>query len=143
MTIPDDLPARVSGVAIDGDTAAAALAAGGGDVVHADGRITLTPPSWRFDLNDPYDLVEDVLRVVGYDQVPSVLPPAPAGRGLTTAQVLRRRVGMVLAGAGLVEVKTFPFAGPAGLRPARAARRRRSVAARCCSRTPCRPSSRA
>jgi phenylalanyl-tRNA synthetase beta chain len=113
VTIPDDLPARVSGVPIDGDTAEAALAAGGGDVVHADGRITLTPPSWRFDLTDPYDLVEDVLRVVGYDQVPSVVPPAPAGRGLTSAQVLRRRVGMVLAGAGLVEVKTFPFAGPA------------------------------
>ncbi len=112
VTIPDDLPARVSGVPIDGDTAEAALAAGGGDVVHADGRITLTPPSWRFDLTDPYDLVEDVLRVVGYDQVPSVVPPAPAGRGLTSAQVVRRRVGMVLAGAGLVEVKTFPFAGP-------------------------------
>ena len=41
-----------------------------------------------------------------------MVPPAPAGRGLTSAQVLRRRVGMVLAGAGLVEVKTFPFAGP-------------------------------
>jgi phenylalanyl-tRNA synthetase beta chain len=113
VSIHEDLPARVSGVPIDGQTAAAALAAGGGELVHADGQITLTPPSWRFDLTDPYDLVEDVLRVVGYDQVPSVLPPAPAGRGLTTAQVLRRRVGMVLAGAGLVEVKTFPFAGPA------------------------------
>ncbi|MGI9083949.1 MAG: phenylalanine--tRNA ligase subunit beta [Aeromicrobium sp.] len=113
VSIPEGLPARVSGVAIDGVTAAAALTGGGGEVVHRDGRITLTPPSWRFDLTDPYDLVEDVLRVVGYDQVPSVLPPAPAGRGLTTAQVLRRRVGMVLAGAGLVEVKTFPFAGPA------------------------------
>ena len=111
VSMPDDLPARVSGVPIDADTAAAALAAGGGHVVHADGRITLTPPSWRFDLTDAYDLVEDVLRVVGYDQVPSVVPPAPAGRGLTAAQVLRRRVGMVLAGAGLVEVKTFPFAG--------------------------------
>ena len=112
VTIPDDLPARISGVPIDGATAAAALAAGGGELEHVDGRITLTPPSWRFDLTDPYDLVEDVLRVVGYDQVPSVLPPAPAGRGLTAAQELRRRVGMVLAGSGLVEVKTFPFAGP-------------------------------
>lgn len=113
VSMPDDLPTRVSGVSIDGETAAAALAAGGGEVAHADGRITLTPPSWRFDLNDPYDLVEDVLRMVGYDQVPSIVPPAPAGLGLTAAQVLRRRVGMVLAGAGLVEVKTFPFAGPA------------------------------
>ncbi len=75
--------------------------------------VTATPPSWRFDINDPYDLVEEVLRVVGYDKVPSVLPEAPAGRGLTTAQVIRRRAGMVLAGEGLIEVKTFPFAGPA------------------------------
>ncbi|MGH3456824.1 phenylalanine--tRNA ligase subunit beta [Aeromicrobium sp.] len=112
VSIPEDLPSRISGVDIDGDTAAAALAAGGGEVRHADGRITLTPPSWRFDLTGPYDLVEDVLRVVGYDQVPSVLPPAPVGHGLTKAQELRRRAGMVLAGAGLVEVKTFPFAGP-------------------------------
>src|SRR5690606_12393311 len=57
--------------------------------------------------------VEEVIRVVGYDKVPSVLPLAPAGRGLTPAQRLRRRAGMVLAGAGLIEVKTFPFAGPA------------------------------
>ena len=42
-----------------------------------------SPPSWRPDLTDPYDLVEEVARVVGYDEVPSVLPAAPAGRGLT------------------------------------------------------------
>jgi phenylalanyl-tRNA synthetase beta chain len=133
VTIADDLPARVSGVAIDAETAVAALTAGGGDVVHESGAITVTPPSWRFDLNDPNDLAEDVLRVVGYDQVPSVLPPAPAGRGLTRAQELRRWVGMMLAGDGLVEDKTFPFAGPAdfdrlGL-PADDARRRQVLLA--------------
>jgi phenylalanyl-tRNA synthetase beta chain len=113
VTIDVDLPSRISGVDIDAATVVKALE-GNGCAVAVDGSsVTATPPSWRFDLNDPYDLVEDVLRVVGYDQVPSALPPAPAGRGLTAAQVLRRRVGMVLAGAGLVEVKTFPFAGPA------------------------------
>ena len=112
VTIDVDLPSRISGVDVDAATVVKALE-GNGCVVTLDGdSVTATPPSWRFDLTDPYDLVEEVLRVVGYDQVPSVVPPAPAGRGLTTAQVLRRRVGMVLAGAGLVEVKTFPFAGP-------------------------------
>ena len=70
-------------------------------------------PPWRPDLNDPFDLVEEVARIVGYDQVPSVLPTAPAGRGLTPAQSLRRRVGRTLAGSGFVEVVSFPFVGPA------------------------------
>ena len=42
-----------------------------------------------------------------------MLPSAPSGRGLTRSQKLRRRVGFALAGAGLVEVKNWPFVGPA------------------------------
>jgi phenylalanyl-tRNA synthetase beta chain len=100
-------------VDVDPSTVVEALE-GNGCAVSLDHEVlTATPPSWRFDLNDPNDLVEEVLRVVGYDQVPSIVPVAPAGRGLTKAQKLRRRVGYVLAGDGLVEVKTFPFAGPA------------------------------
>jgi len=106
------LSAKVSGVEIDAATAVEALESNGCKVSLDHGQLTVIPPSWRFDINDPYDVVEEVLRVVGYDQVPSVLPTAPAGRGLTSAQRLRRRVGNVLAGEGLVEVKTFPFAGP-------------------------------
>ncbi len=40
-----------------------------------------------------------------------MLPPAPSGRGLTPAQSMRRRVGRTLAGAGYVEVVSFPFIG--------------------------------
>jgi len=43
----------------------------------------VTPPSWRPDLVQPADLVEEVLRLEGLDKIPSVLPTAPAGRGLT------------------------------------------------------------
>lgn len=113
VTIPVDLPTRTLGVDIDADTTVRALEANGIEVARDAERLTATAPSWRFDVNDPYDLVEEVLRVVGYDAVPSVLPTAPPGRGLTRAQRLRRRAGLVLAGAGLTEVKTFPFAGPA------------------------------
>ncbi|AWB92515.1 phenylalanine--tRNA ligase subunit beta [Aeromicrobium chenweiae] len=113
VTLAADLPARVTGVDIDTVAAVEALEANGCEVAVDHGWLTVTPPPWRPDLTDPYDVVEDVLRVVGYDQVPSILPAAPAGRGLTTAQKLRRRAGHVLAGEGLVEVKTFPFAGEA------------------------------
>jgi len=112
VTMPLDLPARVTGVDIDADAVVEALIANGINLSRADDHVVATPPSWRFDLSDPYDVVEEVLRVVGYDKVPSVLPAAPAGRGLTKGQRLRRRAGFVLAGEGLVEVKTFPFAGP-------------------------------
>ncbi|MGE5762541.1 MAG: phenylalanine--tRNA ligase subunit beta, partial [Mycobacterium leprae] len=71
--------------------------------------LEVTPPSWRPDLGLPADLVEEVARLEGYDAVPSVLPTAPAGRGLTRPQRLRRRVGRALAGAGFVEVGTYPF----------------------------------
>src|SRR5262249_38340577 len=60
---------------------------------------------------DPYDLVEEVVRVVGYDRVPSVIPVPPVGRGLTRDQRLRRRIGRTLAGLGCVEVVSFPFVG--------------------------------
>jgi phenylalanyl-tRNA synthetase beta chain len=75
------------------------------------GSLTALPPTWRPDVTDPYDLVEEVARIVGYTHVPSVLPTAPAGSGLTKSQRLRRRVGFALAGAGLVEVKSWPFVG--------------------------------
>ncbi|NUS53004.1 MAG: phenylalanine--tRNA ligase subunit beta, partial [Nocardioidaceae bacterium] len=110
-----DLPARVTGMPIDRDTTVRHLRTVGCSVTVDDdaGTLTALPPSWRPDLTDPYDLVEEVARIVGYTEVPSVLPAAPAGRGLTRAQKLRRRVGFALAGAGLVEVRSYPFIGPA------------------------------
>jgi phenylalanyl-tRNA synthetase beta chain len=115
LTIPIDLPARITGMQIDSQTTVANLEAVGCVVDAAADTLTATVPSWRPDLNDPHDLVEEVARIVGYEDVPAILPVAPAGRGLTVAQRLRRRVGRTLAGAGYVEVLTFPFVGEADL----------------------------
>jgi len=113
ITIPVDLPARISGIDIPAEASVAHLRAVGCEV-SVDGEVlTAVAPSWRPDLTDPYDLVEEVVRIVGYDQVPSVLPPAPPGRGRSEAQRLRRRVGLTLAGAGLVETISYPFVGEA------------------------------
>ncbi|WP_182047757.1 phenylalanine--tRNA ligase subunit beta [Curtobacterium sp. ME26] len=81
-----------------------------GASVEADGDLlVVTPPSWRPDLTDDTTLVEEVARIVGYDRIPSVLPVAPPGRGLTRHQLARRRVAAALAADGLVEVVTAPF----------------------------------
>ena len=74
----------------------------------------MTPPSWRPDLVQPADLVEEVLRLEGLDLIPSVLPLAPAGRGLSPGQKRRRAIGKSLALCGYVEVLPSPFL-PAGV----------------------------
>ncbi len=76
------------------------------------GQVIATPPSWRPDLTQPADLVEEVLRLEGLDVIPSVLPAAPPGRGLTPAQLRRRAVSRALAEDGYVEVLPFPFVDP-------------------------------
>ena len=114
ISLTTDLPARLSGIDISALTVVESLRAIGASVVEVDaGTVEVTPPSWRPDLTAAYDLVEEVVRIVGYDQVPSVLPRRATGRGLTRVQRLRRQVGRTLAGAGCVEVVSFPFVGPA------------------------------
>ena len=77
--------------------------------------LIVTPPSWRSDLGRTADLIEEIARVVGYDRIPSVLPVAPPGRGLTRAQRLRRRAANVVTAAGLDEVQSYPFVSQAQL----------------------------
>lgn len=85
-----------------------------GATVQADGeQLAVTPPTWRPDLTDDTTLVEEVARIVGYDRIPSVLPVAPPGRGLTPHQQARHRVSAALAAAGLVEAVTAPFVSAA------------------------------
>ena len=76
--------------------------------------LIVTPPSWRPDIVQPADLVEEVLRLESLEVIPSMLPAAPAGRGLTAAQQRRRAVGKALALSGFVEVLPTPFL-PAGV----------------------------
>ncbi|KRF10338.1 phenylalanine--tRNA ligase subunit beta [Nocardioides sp. Soil796] len=111
VTAATDLSARVTGMEISAETAVANLEKVGCQVVGDGDTLTATVPPWRPDMSDPFDLVEEVARIVGYDKVPSVLPPAPSGRGLPVAQKLRRRVGLVLAGAGWTESISYPFVG--------------------------------
>ncbi|MFC9998922.1 phenylalanine--tRNA ligase subunit beta [Nocardia sp. NPDC127526] len=73
------------------------------------GQLVVTPPTWRPDLTQPADLVEEVLRLEGLDKIPSVIPTAPAGRGLTAEQRRRRAVSKALAFEGCVEVPAPVF----------------------------------
>ncbi|MET7904664.1 phenylalanine--tRNA ligase subunit beta [Streptomyces sp. NPDC005355] len=110
ITLPADHPDRVAGVTYGRETVVRRLQQIGCDVYGADD-LTVTVPSWRPDLTDPNDLAEEVIRLEGYENLPSTLPRPPAGRGLTSRQRLHRRVGRALAGAGYVEALNYPFIG--------------------------------
>ncbi|MFC6153120.1 phenylalanine--tRNA ligase subunit beta [Nocardioides yefusunii] len=112
ITVSGDKAAKVSGMEISEETAVEALRAVGCTVTGT-GTLSVTPPPWRPDMTDPQDTTEEVIRLVGYDKVPSILPVPPAGRGLTRAQQLRRRFTRTIAGEGFTEVLTFPFVGEA------------------------------
>ncbi|OMB93647.1 phenylalanine--tRNA ligase subunit beta [Mycobacterium colombiense] len=114
IEISVDLPDRVAGVDYDPGTTAKRLAQIGADVAERGDTLTVTPPSWRPDLVQPADLVEEVLRLEGLEVIPSVLPPAPAGRGLSAVQKRRRAIGKSLAQSGYVEILPTPFL-PAGV----------------------------
>ncbi|MFF5311864.1 phenylalanine--tRNA ligase subunit beta [Streptomyces massasporeus] len=110
ITIPADHPDKVAGVAYGRETVVRRLQEVGCDVYGQD-ELIVTVPSWRPDLTDPNDLAEEVIRLEGYENLPSTLPKPPAGLGLTDRQRLHRRVGRALAGAGYVEALNYPFIG--------------------------------
>jgi phenylalanyl-tRNA synthetase beta chain len=118
VTMPIDLPDRVAGVRYARGVTARRLGQIGCQVEVTTGddgatMVTAIPPTWRSDLVQPADLVEEVLRLEGFETIPSTLPPAPAGRGLTELQRRRRTVSRALAEDGFVEVLPFPFISPA------------------------------
>lgn len=110
VTMPADHPDRVAGVAYGRETVVRRLQEVGCDVYGQD-ELIVTVPSWRPDLAEPNDLAEEVIRLEGYENLPSTLPKPPAGRGLTESQRTHRRVGRALAGAGYVEAPNYPFIG--------------------------------
>ncbi|MBG6215009.1 MAG: phenylalanine--tRNA ligase subunit beta [Cryobacterium sp.] len=109
ILLPTGFVSGLIGLNYAGDEVRDALVQIGTSLVEVDGDLQVTPPSWRPDLTDKWTLAEEVARIVGYDRIPSVLPVAPPGRGLTRAQTLRRTVAQTLAATGHTEVLTYPF----------------------------------
>ncbi|WP_040313447.1 phenylalanine--tRNA ligase subunit beta [Schaalia cardiffensis] len=110
IEFPFEDAARLVGVDYSKDRVREILEAIGCEVVEgAEGIFLVTPPSWRPDLVGRAHLVEEVARLDGYDEIPSILPAAPTGTGLTGAQEARRQAVHFLAAQGLVEVLSYPF----------------------------------
>lgn len=114
IVIATDLPARVAGVTYADGVVEHRLRQIGAEVVAEGDTLRVIPPSWRPDIAEGADLVEEVLRLEGLEDIPSILPAAPQGGGLTPTQRRRRAVGKSLALSGYTEILPMPFL-PAGV----------------------------
>jgi phenylalanyl-tRNA synthetase beta chain len=95
---------------LDLDFAEEALSRLGFSVVRRGKHVTVLVPSFRRDVSIEDDLVEEVLRVYGYEKIPSRLPPASGGgRYLEPLAMVERLLSDRAAGAGLFETVNYPF----------------------------------
>jgi phenylalanyl-tRNA synthetase beta chain len=111
-TLRPERCATLGGLDVPKAEQARILAALGFTVADKGGAFEVSPPAWRADVHGEADLVEEVIRIVGYDSiVPARLPrdTAMPPLALTPSQRRVRDARRVLAGLGLVEAVTFSF----------------------------------
>lgn len=104
---------RLTGLSVPAEKIMAVLEDIGCTVEGSGAVVKVTPPSWRPDLVGPAHFVEEVARLVGYNEIPFAVPHASAGHGLTPAQRQRRDVLRALAEQGWVQVLSYPFVSTA------------------------------
>ena len=85
-----------------------------------EGTATVIPPSWRPDVEGPADLVEEIVRIEGYEKIPSTPLDRQSGVAKPTAtrsQLIERRVRRAAAARGLDEAVTWSFVSEAEAAP--------------------------
>ncbi len=71
------------------------------------------PPSYRMDLKEEMDIVEEIIRIRGYDSIPESLPRVRLDlTSLKRDQILERRVRDALKDFGFSEVMNYSFVSP-------------------------------
>lgn len=82
--------------------------------VRRDGEnLAVTVPTFRADITQEVDLVEEIARTYGYDRIPSTMPASMASGRLTHAQHVERQITQILSGEGLREIKSWSMVDPA------------------------------
>lgn len=102
---------RLLGIDIAPDRVVAHLQSLGCSVTRRNGLIDVTPPPWRNDLTIPADAIEEVARVEGYENIPSIVPSVPA-HDISSAQfALEQRIAAELDALGYYEIVTYSLVG--------------------------------
>ncbi len=102
--------AKVIGMSVTEAQCLDALARLGLPATSQSGVITVQPPSYRFDLSIEEDLIEEVVRIIGYEQLPTTPPLAPITASLPPeSRRSRFAVRRLLAALGYQETINFSF----------------------------------
>jgi phenylalanyl-tRNA synthetase beta chain len=119
VLLPWGRPGEVLGMPISRKEARTSLLALGFELRASGPRSgTFRVPTWRLDVSREEDLIEEIIRLRGYDAIPQTLPPiasdtpAPPRSALVT-----ERARQALEGAGFSEAVNFSFVAPADLAP--------------------------
>ena len=104
---------RLIGIEVPAAQVAAILTALGLHVVEAGSDWIATPPSWRFDLAQEADLVEEVARVYGYNEIPEIDAPMPQRpSAVPEGRVPAERLALSLVERGYSEAINYTFVDP-------------------------------
>ncbi len=103
---------RLLGLDLDAERIGAHLRALGCNVVIGGDTLTVTPPSWRRDLTIAADLVEEVARMEGYDEIEPVEPSVPAHDISSVEYNLENSVADALSTLGYHEIINYSLQGP-------------------------------
>jgi phenylalanyl-tRNA synthetase beta chain len=83
------------------------------EVEEADDRLRVRAPTFRQDLREEIDLVEEVARAHGYENIPETLPPSKAAIGALPAELaFERAVRHLMQGMGLSESVSSSLEAP-------------------------------
>jgi phenylalanyl-tRNA synthetase beta chain len=104
---------RLLGIDIPRHEVEAMLRRLGMQVAGAGDTLGVIPPSHRFDISLPQDVIEEVARLYGYDRIPEADAPVPqVPRGVSEQRVARERLAAVLADRGFQQAVTYSFVDP-------------------------------
>lgn len=101
---------RILGIEISQDRIASILRSLGVEVVQGTGeKLRAVPPTFRRDLTREIDLIEEVARIHGYEQVPQERPIPMAVSATSREKRVMEKIRSVVLGSGFLEAMTFSF----------------------------------
>ncbi|WP_201555643.1 phenylalanine--tRNA ligase subunit beta [Psychrobacter sp. 72-O-c] len=109
ITLPISKVRDVIGIEIDPAMMVRILTQLGFVVEHQGAELICTPPSYRFDMSIKEDLIEEIARIYGYDNIPSTLPHLQVSMDYDDTADLTHEMKLALVDTGYMEAISFSF----------------------------------